>query len=186
MEDDGEFNEVNEKEPSDLFFEYFNLEFWEELSIQTNLYSVQQRAHKSVKTTAHELMKLAGLFIAMGTLKYPQVRMYWSRELGLPYFFNTMTRDRFSELRNYLQFADNSTPREDSDKLWKIRLFIDCVRNKYITLPRPEHISIDEQMIPFSGRCQFRQYVPSKPNSLELKNFILTSTEGLVLYFKLY
>ncbi|CAL1264790.1 unnamed protein product [Larinioides sclopetarius] len=165
-----------------FFFEYFNLEFWEELSVQTNLYSAQQLNHKSVKTNAHEI----GLFIAMGSLKYNQVRMYWSRELGLPYFVNAMTRDRFFELRNYMHFADNSALRDDSDKLSKIRLFIDCVKKKCITLPRPKHISIDEQMIPFSGRCQFRQYMPSNSNPLKLKNFVLASTEGLVLDFKLY
>ncbi|GBN29741.1 hypothetical protein AVEN_40063-1 [Araneus ventricosus] len=38
MEDDGEFNEENEKEPLELFFEYFNLEFWEELSTHRQIY----------------------------------------------------------------------------------------------------------------------------------------------------
>ncbi|XP_049845325.1 uncharacterized protein LOC126298047 [Schistocerca gregaria] len=41
-------------------------------------------------------------------------------------------------------------------------------------------------MIPFTGRCKMRTYVPSRHNPLGLKNFILTSSDGLVLDFAIY
>lgn len=186
MTEDHKDHEEDEKEPIHKFFEYLPLQFWEEFAEQTNLYSTQQRDLRSVKTTANELLKFVGLSVAMGTLKYPQTRMYWSRNFGQPLFTDTMNRDRFFELRNYLHFADNNTKRDGNDKLFKVSPFLDFIRKKCITLPRSKHLSIDEQMIPFSGRCLFRQYVPSKPNPLGLKVFVLASNDGLVLDFKIY
>ena len=73
-----------------------------------------------------------------------------------------------------------------NDKQWKIRPLIDRILKKCHSLPPSKHMSIDEQMIPFSGRCEFRQYVPAKPNSLGLKNFVLAARDGLVLNFEIY
>ncbi|GBP29505.1 PiggyBac transposable element-derived protein 3 [Eumeta japonica] len=153
---------------------------------QTNLYSAQVRNLKSVSTDYIEMIRFTGLQILMGSLKYPQGRLYWSNDLCVPLIRNTMTRDRFFELRNHLHFVDNSARRDNTDKLWKIRPIITKVQEKCYTLPRSKHLSIDEQMIPFSGRCEYRQYVPSKPNPLGLKNFVLAARVGVVLDFEIY
>ncbi|GBP12331.1 PiggyBac transposable element-derived protein 3 [Eumeta japonica] len=168
------------------FFEYFDLDFWKSVAEQTNLYSAQVRNLKSVSTDYIEMIRFTGLQILMGSLKYPQGRLYWSNDLCVPLIRNTMTRDRFFELRNHLHFVDNSARRDNTDKLWKIRPIITKVQEKCYTLPRSKHLSIDEQMIPFSGRCEYRQYVPSKPNPLGLKNFVLAARDGVVLDFEIY
>lgn len=173
--------------PFQAFLEYLNLDFWSEVANQSNLYSVQQRDHHSINTNSVEIIQFAGIHVLMGTLKYPQVRMYWSDGLSIPSISEAMPRNRYFQLQNHLHFADNSVDHtNDSDKLWKIRLIIDAFREKCVSLPRSNHLSIDEQMIPFAGRCAFRQYLPSKPNPLGLKNFVLAARDGLVLDFRIY
>ncbi|KAL3246096.1 hypothetical protein MRX96_057964 [Rhipicephalus microplus] len=99
-----------------------------------------------------------------------------------------MTRDRFFELRGMLHFVDLSqtTDAQTENKLFRAELIIESFRKACLELPRPKAVSVDEQMIPFSGRCPARQYVPSKPNPVGLKNFVLSSSDGLVLDFVIY
>ncbi|KAL3219426.1 hypothetical protein MRX96_030440 [Rhipicephalus microplus] len=118
----------------------------------------------------------------MGLLGLPRARLYWSRISAVPLVTETMTRDRFFELRGMLHFADLSqtTDAQTENKLFRAEPIIESFRKACLELPRPKAVSVDEQMIPFSGRCPARQYVPSKPNPVGLKN------DGLVLDFVIY
>ncbi|XP_047106160.1 piggyBac transposable element-derived protein 3-like [Schistocerca piceifrons] len=53
-------------------------------------------------------------------------------------------------------------------------------------MPVSSHLSINEQMIPFHGKTSLRQYVKNKSNPVGLKNFVLTTSNGLVLGFFIY
>lgn len=167
------------------FFEYFNLALFEKIAEQTNLYSAQKRDLWSVNTNSKFVF--TGIKIMMGTLRFPQTRMYWCYDLSIPIINQAMPRDGYFELRNHFHFADNTADRTGcTDKLWKISPFLSEVLKKCHTLPRPAHNSIDEQMMPFTGRCRHRQFVLNKPNPVGLKNFVLAARDGLVIDFHIY
>ncbi|XP_049813953.1 piggyBac transposable element-derived protein 3-like [Schistocerca nitens] len=139
---------------------------------------------KNDNTSGEEMLQVAGIHVVMGVLGYAQSKLYWQQDTQVPVIAKCMTRDRFYELRNYMHFVDNTS--EHNEKLWKVKPFLDCVQKKCLTLPRSHHLSVDEQMVPFSGKCGFVTYVPSKPNPLGLKCFILAAPDGLVLDFMFY
>lgn len=123
----------------------------------------------------------------MGLLGLPRARLYWSRISAVPLVTENMTRDRFFELRGVLHFVDLSqTTDAQTEKLFRAEPIIQSFRKACLELPHPKAVSVDEQMIPFSGRCPARQYVPSKANPVGLKNFVLSSSDGLVLDFVIY
>nr|AHN53433.1 DDE domain transposase [Nuttalliella namaqua] len=126
------------------------------------------------------------MHIMMGILKLPRVQLYWSTMLDIPIISKSMTRNRFYELRSYLHFVDYNDRKNTDDKLFLIKPIVEQFKQACLDLPRGTTLAVDEQMIPFSGRCGFRQYVPSKPNPVGLKNFVLAAPDGLVLDFVIY
>ncbi|GFS55705.1 piggyBac transposable element-derived protein 3 [Nephila pilipes] len=124
----------------------------------------------------------------MGVLQMPQVRMYWSKTCNVPTITENMNNNRFFEQRNTLHFVDknNITESQKRDKLFLVCPILEVFRNACLTLLRTECLSIDEQIMPFSGRCPMRQYLPSKPNPVGLKYFVLAAPDGLVLDFLVY
>ena len=52
--------------------------------------------------------------------------------------------------------------------MWK--QFIENCRKHYDV---GAFVTVDEQLIPFQGRCSFRQYMPSKPDKYGMKLFLL-------------
>lgn len=83
-----------------------------------------------------------------------------------------MSRDRFDFLIRCLRFDDKairvSSRQEDPfipiRKIWE--LFITQCKLNYTP---GEHITIDEQLLGFRGRCPFRMYIPNKPSKYGIK-----------------
>jgi hypothetical protein len=131
-----------------------------------------------------------GLHAIMGCIHFPRIHMYFNEKFKFPLIDGVMSRDRYYMLRTNLHVVDNLGVTEEtkkSNRLWKIQPVIDSVRNRCRALERNEKCtSIDEQMIPFFGRCPVRQFVKNKPRPVGLKDFVVTTSDGLVLDFEIY
>ncbi|KAH9379918.1 hypothetical protein HPB48_000986 [Haemaphysalis longicornis] len=127
-----------------------------------------------------------GCFMMMGIIGFPRIRFLWKRGLAVGIVTDAMSRDRFFLIRSNLCCERQADiPDEDTakERLWKVAVFVEMVRKGCLALERPNCFCIDEQIIPFSGRCGMKQYVPNKPNAVGLKNFVLAGRDGVDIRF---
>lgn len=93
-------------------------------------------------------MVLGGRLMS-GYAKYPNKRMFWSREDDVPKLLSESMRcNRFELILRFIHFNDNSTLDPD-DKLYKLRPIIDMLNTAFAEHGGlDEMLSVEESMIP--------------------------------------
>lgn len=126
------------------------------------------------KTDKVELMALFGLMYRSGLYKTAKTNLseLWSIVDGPPIFRATMSKNRFEFLVNYLRFDDHETreARKVNDNFAALREVWDKFQvlcSEYYT--PSEHVTVDEQILGFRGRCKFIVYMPQKPDKYGMK-----------------
>uniref|UniRef100_A0A2S2PY46 PiggyBac transposable element-derived protein 3 n=1 Tax=Sipha flava TaxID=143950 RepID=A0A2S2PY46_9HEMI len=99
-----------------------------------------------------------------------------------------MSYNRFTEIKRYIHFADNSNQHNTViDKYWKVRPVLDILHQSfYAATSTNEHIAIDEMMVSFKEKSYLKQYLKSKPKKWGFKIWVQASTRGYVYCFKMY
>lgn len=147
----------------------------------TNVYMTEkvrdnfERKRDCRPTDISEIKGLLGLLFYIGKLRgaHLNTKDLWATDgSGCDICISTMSRNRFHFLLRCLRFDDIRTRagRRETDKLAPIReIFEEFVSNIQKYYKHGEHVTIDEMLLPFRGRCAFRQYLPSKPAKYGLK-----------------
>ena len=172
----------------DYFNKYLDDATYQEMSDMTSCH-LMETTGRNLQMSPTEMKKFIGASIMTGCISMKRVRMYSQRTTRIPVIADCRHRDRFSKLRNHVIAVDISAfidEQKAADRLWKVCPFVNRIQHACIGLPREANVSIDDQMISFTGRCPARQYVPRKPNPTGLKNFVLAAASGLVLDFERY
>ena len=121
-----------------------------------------------------EMKGFVGLLYFIGVYRSQResLRSLWSSgPSGRAIFYASFGRNRFEQVIANLRF-DSREDRNTEDKFAAFRQmweqFIDNCRKHYAV---GAFVTVDEQLIPFRGRCSFRQYMPSKPDKYGMKLF---------------
>ncbi|XP_031586314.2 piggyBac transposable element-derived protein 3 [Oreochromis aureus] len=174
--------------PLDYIEQYIDKDLMKMIADCSNATSLARSGYP-LNTSTDEIYHCFGACILMSCVPYPAIRMYWSKTLRFPAITERFTRDRFFRLRQSLKvLIDDDVPEDlkECDKFWKVRPFLNRILKGCKSQARPECVSIDEQMIPFTGACPYRQYLPMKPNPVGIKNFVCATADGIVLDFEIY
>lgn len=145
----------------------------------TNIY-IRKIQHKYKNTSLYrstdiEIQAVIGLLIIAGSFRASKENLedLWAVDgTGIDIFHSTMSKDRFLFLIRCLRFDDinDRAQRKEVDKLMPVielfTIFVENCKNAYTI---SEYSTIDEQLVPFKGKCPFRQYIPSKPAKYGIK-----------------
>nr|XP_040563529.1 piggyBac transposable element-derived protein 3-like [Lepeophtheirus salmonis]XP_040563530.1 piggyBac transposable element-derived protein 3-like [Lepeophtheirus salmonis] len=96
-----------------------------------------------------------------------------------------MRRDRFIDILHNIHFHDNTL--ETNDRASKLRPLIDHIQKKFIEHGGfPEHLAIDESMIPYFGKHFAKQFIRGRPIRFGYKMWAMCSKGGYLDGFDLY
>ena len=130
--------------------------------------------NKWVAINQSEFDKFLSVVVLIGVYKSnnEDVAQLWIKEIGRPIFNKLMSRYRYQQILQVLRFYDTNSLRKNisEDKFQPIRDVFEQwdlnLRDAYTPGP---HMTVDERLVCFRGRCSFRQYIPSKPGKYGIK-----------------
>ncbi|XP_070710531.1 piggyBac transposable element-derived protein 4-like [Pempheris klunzingeri] len=165
----------------------FDLFFTEDI-LQLILHFTNLQGRRTSKhwkdVSKEELRAYLGLLILAGMFKsqHESTKSLWNRETGVgrAIFAASMSQKRFIQINLALRF-DDQLSRPERHKRDKMAPIIDLWSKWSTRLPKlfnpGRDICVDEQLVPFKGRCSFRQYMPSKPGKYGLKIWALSDVQ---------
>nr|CAH7720594.1 unnamed protein product [Callosobruchus chinensis] len=126
----------------------------------------------------------------MSVIQLPSTRCYWNSSMDILCISRAMTCNRFEEIKRFLHFNNNELQvphgQPGYDKLFKVRPFLNKIRERLLIVPKEEHMAVDEQIIPTKARSSLKQYNPKKPHKWGYKVFVLSGVSGFSYDFDFY
>ncbi|KAF2904214.1 hypothetical protein ILUMI_01962 [Ignelater luminosus] len=91
-----------------------------------------------------------------------------------------MPRTRFSQISSWMRFVNKDTRQErrENDKMAPIRdVFLTFVKDCQKHYNPCSHLTVDEQLVPFRGKCPFRVFMKCKPAKYGIRIWILADVD---------
>ena len=114
----------------------------------------------------------AGTLVGVHKSSNEDFSQLWYTEHGRPIFCKIILGNRFLDIVRILQFDDAAARRScrSSEKFSPIRNVFEIWNESLLDafVPGP-NLTVHEQLVTFRGRCQIRQYMPSKPEKYGIR-----------------
>lgn len=192
-------SESSEYKELNIFKQIFDEDLVQHIVEETNKFyhflvnnKVLSKHSKLVKwkeTNINEMYVFFSFMLLMAHVQKNNIKDYWSKSIFLstPIFSKIMTQDRFLLLLRILHFCDNRN-QISGDRLFKIRIIVESLRKKFRSSYQPhQKVCIDESIVEWKGRLQFKQFIPSKRHRFGIKLFVLCDCKsGFVLDYLIY
>ncbi|KAI2645256.1 PiggyBac transposable element-derived protein 2 [Labeo rohita] len=101
--------------PYQYFKTFFSDDILDFVVEQSNLYAAQVNLNKPLKLTTTELEKFLGATLYMSLFGLPATRMFWRPESRISQVADTLTLNRWEEIKRFLHFNDNDDQPVRSD-----------------------------------------------------------------------
>lgn len=101
--------------PITYFRNFFDVTFLSHICEQSSLYSAQRNPNKVTSMTVNDLEQFIDAVLTMSLMKLPQTHMYWSQRFRVSQVADTITRDRWEEIKQSLHFSDNQEAPDQND-----------------------------------------------------------------------
>ena len=133
--------------------------------------------------TKDEMYVFLALVMIQGIVKMPRTYMYWSHNAttGGPSVFcgDVMSRGRFLSITKFLRFS-SMTDVDKSHPRTRMEPYLDLLRQRSQRPLVPGiDIAIDEALVLWKGRLQFKQFIRTKRARFGIKAFVLSPSASL-------
>ncbi|UYV66370.1 hypothetical protein LAZ67_4001477 [Cordylochernes scorpioides] len=175
----------NTPTPLEAFLKFISIDIIKKIVEYTNIFIETIRPNYSRErdcrnTDENEIRCLLGLIIIIGKNRASHLHFkeIWNANgTGIEICRAAMAYERFLFLLRVIRFDNVLTRqiRRDNDKFAALReIFEMFVANCKQMYSPGEYLTIDEKLIPFRGKCNFRQYIPNKPAKYGLKIYMMS------------
>lgn len=156
----------------------------------TNLYGARRYKRKWQPVDVTTMRAYYGVLLLAGVYrsKGEDITELWDDHNGRPIFRAAMSLKKFQVINQCIRFDDKETRTftqdgNNRDKLRPIRDVFDrwVQRSRALYVPG-KCVTVDEQLLPFRGRCPFIQYIPSKPAKYGIKIWIVCDSKTFYAY----
>ena len=180
--------ELGEKSPYEIWEALFTPNILQHIISETNRYANRDKNQPNFCVSEDEMRQFLGIIFISGYHTVPEESDYWSTQpdLCVPIVQNTMSRNRYLEIKKYIHFADNQNLTK-GDKMSKISPLYNMINDNLVRFGIfHKLLSVDESMVPYFGRHSAKQFIRAKPIRYGYKLWVLCGNDGYPYNFQIY